>query len=73
MSYPKIKILSYIGNMKKVIFACPMCRENNSLQLSETDLEDYLIQFRCSNCGRTAKRDFSKISELYLPDRKAKS
>lgn len=70
MSYPKIKILSYIGNMQKVIFACPMCSENNSLILTEDQCKDYLIKFRCQNCGRSAKRDFSELTNFHIPNNK---
>ena len=48
MQRHEVKILSYIRNFKKIIFICPICRENNSLILDREDLEEQ--EFRCDSC-----------------------
>ena len=67
MNLIKIKILSYIANMRKIIFACPLCGENNSLVHDESIGEEKHIKFRCSNCGRSFNGDFSSLNDLHLP------
>lgn len=64
MNVIKIKILSYIKNMRKIIFACPLCSENNSLIHEEFTSEETLIDFRCPNCARSFRGDFSSLQEI---------
>jgi len=66
MNLIKIKILSYIANMRKIIFACPLCGENNSLIHEEVLNKERSIDFRCSNCARLFKGDFSSLNELSI-------
>jgi hypothetical protein len=47
----EVKVLSYIRNFKKVIFICPLCRENNSSMLESEELRDF--EFRCDSCRKT--------------------
>ena len=67
MNLTKIKILSYIANMRKIIFACPLCGENNSLIHEEFKGEEMHIKFRCYCCGRSFNGDFSSLNDLQLP------
>ena len=64
MNVIKIKILSYIKNMRKIIFACPLCSENNSLIHDEALGTEIIIDFVCPNCGRSFSGDFSGLNEL---------
>ncbi|MDD7987380.1 hypothetical protein PQO01_20705 [Lentisphaera marina] len=64
MNVIKIKILSYIRNMRKIIFACPLCSENNSLIHDELNDAAILIDFKCPNCARSFRGDFSALTEL---------
>ena len=64
MNVIKIKILSYIKNMRKIIFACPLCSENNSLVHEDLISAETLIDFRCPNCARSFRGDFSSLQEL---------
>ena len=62
MQKHEVKILSYIRNFKKVIFICPICRENNSLMLSsEVDRE---VKFRCDACRETYLTDLVQLSQV---------
>ena len=47
----EVKVLSYIRNFKKVIFICPLCRENNSCMLESEELRDF--EFKCDSCRKT--------------------
>ena len=48
MQKHEVKILSYIRNFKKIIFICPVCRENNSVMIDNEDVRE--IEFRCDAC-----------------------
>ena len=48
MEKKQVKILSYIRNFKKIIFICPLCRENNSLMLKDEALQE--VEFKCDSC-----------------------
>ena len=46
----EVKILSYIKNFRKVLFICPLCRENNSAVLESEDTRE--LDYRCDGCRR---------------------
>ena len=64
MHSPKIKILSFIKNMRKTIFACPICLENNSIILPEELPDDMIIKFKCQVCARTVHGDFCNLKQI---------
>ena len=46
----QVKVLSYIGNFKKVLFICPICRENNSIMLLSNDQTE--VKYKCDCCRK---------------------
>ena len=60
----KIKILSFIKNMRKIIFACPICLENNSIILDEDLPDDMIIKFKCQVCARSISGDFHNLQQI---------
>ena len=59
MEKHKVKILSYISNFKKVLFICPVCRENNSIMLLSEDQET--IKYKCDACRQQYIVDLAEL------------
>lgn len=62
MDKHEVKILSYIGNFKKVIFICPLCRENNSLMLKDASQRE--VEFRCDGCRQKYIADLKQLNAI---------
>ena len=50
--------------MRKIIFACPLCSENNSLIHEDLQASEILIEFQCPNCARSFRGDFSALTDI---------
>jgi hypothetical protein len=68
MQKHEVKVLSYIRNFKKVIFICPLCRENNSFMLKNED--DREVEFRCDACRETYLANFEQLVPIIASFRK---
>ena len=58
----EVKILSYIGNFRKVLFICPVCRENNSAVLDNEDVRE--IEFRCDGCRQKYTATLNSLNDI---------
>jgi transposase-like protein len=58
----EVKILSYIANFRKVIFICPLCRENNSLVLDDEQQREK--KFRCDGCRQSYLAGVSSLEPI---------
>jgi transposase-like protein len=58
----EVKILSYIRNFRKVMFICPLCRENNSCMLKSE--EERTFDFKCDNCRKSYTLDLSSLEAI---------
>ena len=46
----EVKILSYIRNFRKLLFICPLCRENNSHIIESEDVKEF--KYKCDCCRK---------------------
>ena len=58
----EVKILSYIRNFKKVLFICPLCRENNSHVLENEDVKEF--EFKCDCCRKEYTAGIQSLEEI---------
>ena len=64
----KLRVLSYIQNMRKVVFTCPRCQEPSSVQLN-AELSDCIRPYRCDNCKIKMQIDLSDARDLHAMTR----
>ena len=53
------KILSYIGNMNKLLYACPYCWAQNSMILKPE--EKTTASHKCAQCRKAYEIDISAL------------
>lgn len=62
MEKHEVKILSYIRNLKKVLFICPLCRENNSFILESEEQREF--EFKCDCCRKEYITGVQSLEEI---------
>ena len=62
MQRHEVKILSYIRNFKKILFICPICRENNSVMIDNEDVRE--VEFRCDGCRKKYIAGFDQLGPI---------
>jgi transposase-like protein len=60
----EVKILSYIRNFRKIIFICPICRENNSCVIADEAVLS--STFKCDGCRKSYTADFSQLKNILI-------
>ena len=55
----KIKILSYIANMNKLLYACPYCRNQNSMILNPHAI--HKADHKCAQCRKEYEIDLTAL------------
>ena len=55
----KVKILSYIKNMNKLLYVCPFCYTSNSMILNSEELD--FTQHKCAQCRKEYDMDISAL------------
>lgn len=63
MNAEKIKVLSCIKNLRKIIFACPRCLDNNSIILPQTIADTQ--KHRCDSCRQSYDMDLSDVKPFF--------
>ena len=58
----EVKILSYIRNFKKILFICPVCRENNSIMIDNEDIRE--VDYRCDCCRQKYIAGFDQLGAI---------
>lgn len=58
----EVKILSYIRNFKKVLFICPLCRENNSFVIDSEEVTEF--KFKCDCCRKEYVAGIASLEEI---------
>ncbi len=58
----EVKILSYIRNFKKILFICPLCRENNSHVLENEGSKEF--EFKCDCCRKEYIAGVQSLEEI---------
>ena len=62
----QVKVLSYIGNFKKFIFICPICRENNSIMINDVNASE--VVYRCDACRQKYLIDQQPLKQYMKAD-----
>ncbi len=62
MEKHEVKILSYIRNFKKIIFICPVCRENNSHIVANENISEFT--FKCEACRKQYIAGVNSLQEI---------
>ena len=55
----KVKILSYIANMNKLLYGCPFCRAQNSMILKTDEIKT--ASHKCAQCRKSYEIDISAL------------
>ena len=58
----EVKILSYIRNFRKVLFICPLCRENSSFVIESEEVEEF--KFKCDCCKKEYTAGIQSLQEI---------
>jgi len=58
----EVKILSYIRNFKKILFICPLCRENNSYVIENEEVKEF--KFKCDCCRKEYVAGIQSLEEI---------
>ncbi|MCM8526277.1 MAG: hypothetical protein NE327_07155 [Lentisphaeraceae bacterium] len=58
----EVKILSYIRNFRKVLFICPLCRENNSFVIENEAQKEF--KFKCDCCRKDYIAGVQSLEEI---------
>jgi transposase-like protein len=62
MEKHEVKILSYIRNFKKIIFICPICRENNSHIIKDENIREF--DYKCEACRKQYIVGVNSLQEI---------